>query len=75
MSAAHVAEHQAGWLGWRLRILICGIGGHELLRSFEPGRVCLRCTSCLYETPGWTLRASRQPADPRPRALVTQNAR
>ena len=45
-----------------LQTFLCGLGGHELLRSFEPNRVCLRCTSCPYETRGWTLKEkSRQP--------------
>ena len=34
-----------------LQTFLCGLGGHELMRSFEPDRVCLRCTSCPYETP------------------------
>lgn len=29
---------------------------HDLLPVFEPGRIYLRCGSCLYETEGWTLR-------------------
>jgi hypothetical protein len=62
-----------------LQTFLCGLGGHDLMRSFEPHRVCLRCTSCPYETPGWTLKdKSRQPAAA-PRALnaalIAQSAR
>ena len=62
-----------------LRSFICGLGGHELLRSFEPNRVCLRCTSCHYETTGWTLKEKPRQATPAPHALgaawVTQSVR
>ncbi len=51
-----------------LRSFFCGLGGHELIRSFEPNRVCLRCTSCPYETPGWTLKETSRP-QVAPRAL------
>ena len=61
-----------------LRAFFCGLGGHELIRSFEPNRVCLRCTSCPYETPGWTLKEKPHQASA-PRALnaafVTQSVR
>jgi hypothetical protein len=61
-----------------LQTFLCGLGGHELMRSFEPNRVCLRCTSCPYETPGWTLK--EKPGLPQAtralnRALVAQSAR
>ena len=39
----------------RMRQLYCGLLGHDTLMQFEKGRVCLRCTSCGHETPGWTL--------------------
>jgi hypothetical protein len=61
-----------------LRSFLCGLGGHELMRSFEPGRVCLRCTSCPYETPGWTLKdRPHQHLAPRAlgAALIAQSAR
>ncbi len=51
-----------------LRSFFCGLGGHELMRSFEPNRVCLRCATCSYETPGWTLRERPRPQSA-PRAL------
>jgi hypothetical protein len=61
-----------------LQTFLCGLGGHELLRSFEPDRVCLRCTSCPYETTGWTLK-EKQHQPPTPRvlnaALIAQSAR
>ena len=47
-----------------LRSFLCGLGGHELLRSFEPNRVCLRCTSCSYETRGWTLKENPRQQEP-----------
>jgi len=61
-----------------LRAFLCGLGGHELIRSFEPNRVCLRCTSCPYETPGWTLKQkSHQGTAPRAlgAALMAQSIR
>ena len=39
----------------RMRQLFCGLFGHDALMQSEKGRVCLRCTSCGHETPGWTL--------------------
>jgi hypothetical protein len=38
----------------RLGILMCGFAGHHLVRRCEPGRICLQCLNCPYETPGWT---------------------
>ena len=61
-----------------LQTLLCGVAGHELLRSFEPHRVCLRCTSCPYETSGWTLKEKpHQPQAPHAlgAALIAQSAR
>ena len=48
-----------------LQTFLCGLGGHELMRSFEPNRVLLRCTSCPYETPGWTIKKSSTESSPR----------
>jgi hypothetical protein len=56
---------------------VCGLYGHELLRSYEPGRICLRCTSCSYETRGWILDERRHDAAPRPAAapaLLSEHA-
>ena len=53
-----------------LQTFLCGLGGHELLRSFESNRVCLRCTSCPYETPGWTLKEKSRQTQTAPHALV-----
>lgn len=39
-----------------LRMWLCGLTGHDLVRHFEPNRMALRCASCPYETPGWELR-------------------
>ena len=61
----------------RFSRLVCGLGGHELVLSAEPGRLSLKCMSCPYETPGWVIKESR--ADGRPRhqsavAFVGQRA-
>jgi len=40
----------------RFSQLVCGLGGHELLLNPEPGRLSLKCMSCPYETPGWTIK-------------------
>jgi hypothetical protein len=61
-----------------LRAFFCGLGGHELIRGFEPNRVYMRCTSCPYETPGWTLKEKeRQQTAPRAfdAAFVAQSVR
>ena len=33
---------------------VCGLQGHDPLLQVESGRMFLRCTTCGYETPGWT---------------------
>lgn len=40
----------------RLSQLLCGLSGHELLLNAEPGRLSLKCMTCPYETPGWTIK-------------------
>src|SRR5580765_7104480 len=52
------ADHYS-WLGGPVRRFLCGLGGHELMRSYSPGRISLRCTSCPYETPGWVIKGQR----------------
>ena len=59
-------------IGELLRQFLCGLGGHELVRSYSPGRVYLKCTSCPYETPGWTFKEPRQPIVRRVRALIAR---
>ena len=55
----------------RLSQLICGLSGHQLLLSAEPGRLSLKCMSCPYETPGWTIKErSRDNRTRRPAAAV-----
>ena len=63
MGANHVnhADQHNTWIGRPLRRFLRGLGGHELMRSYSPGRICLRCVSCACESPGWTLREPRQP--------------
>lgn len=60
METRHARARQAGGImdlcrRW-LRCGVCGLHGHDMLPSFEPGRICLRCVSCSYETHGWVLR-------------------
>lgn len=56
----------SGWssVSSRLSQLICGLGGHELLLNAEPGRLSLKCMSCPYETPGWTIKEKAVDARP-----------
>jgi hypothetical protein len=42
---------------------MCGLGGHDPLLQVDRGRMFLRCSTCGYETPGWTTSAR----GPRPR--------
>jgi hypothetical protein len=46
------------WAGVSSRFsqLICGLSGHELLLNAQPGRLSLKCMTCPYETPGWTIK-------------------
>ena len=38
----------------RVREMLCGLRGHDLMLHFENGRrVYLRCARCGHETPGW----------------------
>ena len=37
-----------------LQSAVCGLHGHDPVLQFVDGRVFLRCTSCGFETPGWT---------------------
>jgi hypothetical protein len=41
----------------RLRHLICGFGGHELVLHFEHDHLSLQCFLCGYQSSGWNLRA------------------
>ena len=45
----------------KVRQFLCGLHGHDALLHFEGGRMSLQCSSCGYETPGWDLRASKEP--------------
>ena len=33
---------------------MCSLHGHDPLLQVQGGRMFLRCTTCGYETPGWT---------------------
>jgi hypothetical protein len=37
----------------RVGRFLCGLTGHNLLRHFDNGRMCLQCLDCGHETPGW----------------------
>lgn len=39
----------------RLRQVICALHGHDLLLHFEHDRLSLRCATCGWESPGWTI--------------------
>jgi hypothetical protein len=45
----------ASWL----RRARCGLGGHMMVRRFEPGRLSLQCVGCGEQTPGWTIGVPR----------------
>lgn len=62
------------WIRGPLRQFLCGLGGHELMRSYSPGRICLRCVVCAHESPGWILKESRQPNAKVKRARVFRPA-
>ena len=44
------------WLTDRMRRVLCGLHGHDIVLRFEHDRLSLRCLFCSYETPGWSLR-------------------
>ena len=63
-------------LRWIDRVL-CGWRGHEMVRSFEPARLSLRCLRCGAETPGWSLgidSTGRRPLPHRGPVLVFRRA-
>lgn len=43
----------------RIHAFFCGLGGHDLVMNVEPNRLSLKCSSCPYETPGWSVRSSK----------------
>ena len=53
--AAADVRAAANWL----RRARCGLGGHMMVRHFEPGRLSLQCVGCGEQTPGWTIGAHR----------------
>ena len=38
-----------------LRQTCCAVNGHHFLICRERQRICLECTDCGYQTPGWRL--------------------
>ena len=39
---------------WMRRVM-CGLGGHAMVRHFEPGHMSLECMHCGERTPGWAV--------------------
>ena len=39
----------------RIRQTICGFHGHDALLQFDRDRLYLKCYSCGFESPGWTV--------------------
>lgn len=39
----------------RVRRMICALHAHDLLLHFESDRLSLRCATCGWESPGWTI--------------------
>lgn len=50
----------------RLGQLLCAVSGHDYITQFEHDRMCLVCSSCGHESPGWDI-PHHAPADRRPR--------
>ena len=44
-----------------VRETACAAGGHDYLVQASANRICLRCTDCGHETPGWPIGASVTP--------------
>jgi hypothetical protein len=51
---SRAVDEAVSGLRW-VRQAWCGVGGHEMVKRFEPGRVSLECLSCGGQTRGWTL--------------------
>ena len=50
------SSHTVSWVSGVLRHvgrIICAVDGHSMMVRNEPKRVCLECTTCGYQTPGW----------------------
>ena len=45
----------------KVRQFVCGLEGHQMVRHFEPTRICLKCP-CGYETSGWKIRETNHVA-------------
>jgi hypothetical protein len=63
------------WLLERLRRLPCILSGHDSVLCFECDRLSLRCLSCGYRTPGWSLRPDVGHASSPVHELLPQTAR
>lgn len=62
---ARVASELAGVVE-RVSRLLCGLGGHVMVRHYERDRILLECMHCGERTPGWTIPARRSAATTRP---------
>jgi hypothetical protein len=64
MSATHTEVGGViGGLSGKIHAFFCGLSGHDLLLNVEPTRLSLKCTSCPYETPGWTVKGQGSPME------------
>jgi hypothetical protein len=49
----------------RLRQWLCGLlHGHDAVLHVEKGRLSLLCTSCTWESPGWSVRPATCVVEP-----------
>ncbi|HET7697997.1 MAG TPA: hypothetical protein VFK57_19945 [Vicinamibacterales bacterium] len=44
-----------------VRRACCGLGGHQMMLHFEPGRLSLQCVACGAKTAGWRVAVRRTP--------------
>jgi hypothetical protein len=44
----------------RMRQILCGFHGHDYLLHFDDDRLCMRCTTCHRETPGWEIDRAKE---------------
>lgn len=51
---ARVSSDALAAVGW-MRRAVCGLGGHAMVRHFEPGRMSLECMHCGERTAGWAV--------------------
>jgi NADH:ubiquinone oxidoreductase subunit F (NADH-binding) len=54
-SARETADTMVGRAVAAVQHAFCSLRGHDNLLHFDHNRMCLRCTSCGHETPGWEI--------------------